>query len=54
MLQDWAARCANEEDVPMDDEAEAAREIALLKESVEKHRDSMSTNAWIQSLVAAL
>ena len=42
------------DDALMDDEAEAAREVALLKESVEKYRDSMSANPWIQSLVAAL
>lgn len=38
----------------MDTDTETDREIALLKESVDKYRDVMTSNPWIQSLVAAL
>ena len=53
MLQDWADRCASL-DSPMGAETETDREIALLRESVDKYRDVMTSNPWIQSLVAAL
>ena len=54
ILQDWATHCAADEDELMDDEAESARDVALLKGSAAKYRDSITTNPWIQSLLLAL
>jgi len=54
ILQDWTTRCLSDEDDPMDDEAQTNREVSLLKESVERSRDSIYENPWIQSLIAAL
>lgn len=53
MLQDWATRCEADEDELMDDEAETARDVALLKGSVAKYRDPIAANPWIQSLLSA-
>ena len=57
-LTTWASQCAaaksDGEDVVMDNDDDVDREITILKETLEKYRDRIEGNPWIQSLIATL
>ncbi|KAH8110312.1 DNA mismatch repair protein MSH2 [Phellopilus nigrolimitatus] len=57
MLQAWASRCANSgqdgDDIVMEGD-EVEKDIAVLKECVEKYRTRIEGNPWIQSLLTTL
>ena len=58
VLREWAQRCAADgqdgEDVIMDDDEKAEKDIATLKECMGKYQNQIEGNPWIQSLIATL
>lgn len=57
-LTTWATQCAaakaDGDDIVMETDEDVDREIAILKETLEKYRDRIEGNPWVQSLLATL
>lgn len=58
LLREWAQRCAaakeDGEDIIMDEDSNTEKDLAILKECVEKYQASIDANPWVQSLIATL
>ena len=58
LLQVWSSRCVDSklggEDVDMESTNDVDSELVILKQCLDEYEDKIITNAWIQSIIAAL
>ncbi|TDL24664.1 DNA mismatch repair protein MSH2 [Rickenella mellea] len=55
LLQTWASQCASpDEDVIMDEDTAADKDVTILKKCVEQYHDQIQANPWIQSILTTL